>query len=195
MSKTHQQDQAPLHGLVRESVPTDAVIGRWWDHVVRRDPVTGREYIAERGEVIKKNLIVERCLILLAGLMRNDTDFTGGILFHAQGQGSTLWDTALPTPAFTQITLVDETFRSVPDSILYVDSTGTPTTTKTRSILVQTTLDFTHPLNGSVIREQGLFGGNAGATKDSGFMVDAIIHLRRDKDVSVKIIRFIQLDF
>lgn len=69
-----------------------------------------------------------------------------------------------------------------------------PTGTITNKIQIQTLLDFADA-NGEDIREQGLFGGDATGSVNSGFMIDKINHPRRFKDSSIQIRRFINLLF
>lgn len=69
---------------------------------------------------------------------------------------------------------------------------------ETNTIEVKTTLPFgipADPFNGIDIREQGLFGGDATTTLDSGFMIDNIRHAKIFKDDSIQLIRFIRLSF
>jgi len=66
----------------------------------------------------------------------------------------------------------------------------------TNVIEIRTTWDYgnpSDPFNFKYIREQGLFGGTATATTDSGLMVDLIHHNRIWKDPTIKIVRFIDI--
>lgn len=172
------------------------VKGIWRDEVYRIDPKTGQEVLVE-GSNWTPNKIVGTISKLLAGLMKNDVSFIGGILFHAQGRGLASFDVSLPVPPFSATQLVDEYFRKAPDSIVYLDGLGVPTATPTGSILIKTTLGFleANGVSGEFIREQGLFGGTATAALNSGLMVNLIFHKARFKDAGVKIIRFINLIF
>jgi hypothetical protein len=145
------------------------------------------------------NDIVEGMVKLIAALMKNQVGLQG-MLFHAQGTGETTWDTAgIPTPGWSDVALTHEYFRKAPDSIVFLDETGNPTPTPTNRLLVQTTLDFADANGddglGRNIRCQGMFGGDATSTLDSGFMLDEINHTKRWKDSSVKIVRFIKFIF
>lgn len=107
--------------------------------------------------------------------------------------------------------------RTVTD---YVQSTGTITVTPdftspidltsqyefisevsvspTNTIEVRTTWDYGDPgdpYNFKYIREQGLFGGTATATANSGLMLDRITHERIYKAPTIKLCRFIVLTF
>jgi hypothetical protein len=171
--------------------------GIWRDEVYRRDS-TGAEMLVEKSGW-NSNLIVVGMPKLLAGLMKNDPTFTGGILYHAQGRGLISFDISVPVPPFNSTKLVDEYFRKPPDAISYVDNDGAPSVDITNSILIRTTLDFDEangPLDtGEFIREQGIYGGSATTLKDSGLLANLIFHKARFKDQSVKLIRFIRFIF
>lgn len=81
--------------------------GEYRDDVFRRDPKTGLEVKVEETDW-KSNRIVGTISLLIAGLMRNEPAFTGGILQHAQGRGEVAFDTVLPTPGFGETALRDE---------------------------------------------------------------------------------------
>jgi hypothetical protein len=173
-----------------------SVKGEWRDQVIKKDPETGEERLIE-DTGWKSNQIVTNVQPLLAGLMANEVSFTGGILFSAQGRGDPSFDITLPTPSFSETELRDEFFRKEPDSITFIDeSTGDPAGVGvfTRVISVKTIIEFDEA-NGEFIREQGLYGGNATTTQDSGLLANLIFHEARFKDNTIKIIRFIQLTF
>lgn len=70
--------------------------------------------------------------------------------------------------------------------------------TPTNAIEVRTTWDYGNPsdvFNFKYIREEGLFGGTATATADSGFMLDRVTHDRIYKDCTVKLVRFLDIIF
>lgn len=171
------------------------VRGIWRDTVVRRRP-DGTE-VVEEDAGWRANKIVVGMTKLLAGLLKNDPTFNGGLLFHAQGRGNPAFDVQLPTPVFTETALRDEYFRKAPDSIGYLKDDGSPADPGevTSRLLIQTTLDFgeANGASGEFIREQGLYGGPATAALDSGLLANLIFHKARFKDNSVKIIRRIQL--
>lgn len=167
--------------------------GKYRDEVYKL--VDGKEVLVEKTE-FKSNLIVVGMPKLLAGLMANEPSFLGGIRYSAQGKGNGAW-TSPPAPTFNSVALMNEYFRKVPDSITYLDSFGAPSAPVTNSILIRTTLDFAEANDtGSVnIREQGLYGGTATGTLNSGLLANLIFHAPRFKDSSVKLVRFIQLIF
>ncbi len=169
--------------------------GVFWDEIWKKDEQDN----VYCDHVTKKcdNIIVNVASDLLAGLMLNEPTFTGGILQHAVGEGFLVWDISLPNPVASQTTLNTELARLAPDSIVYLDGSDNPTATITSKIRIKTTFDFLTPaaLNGKFIREQGLFGGDATSTTDSGIMIDAINHVKIFKDATIRIVRFIDLTF
>lgn len=193
----------PTDRLERPSVPSPAdtetlrvvqkARGQWRDTVIRRNPETGAEEVVE-DTGWNANKIVVGATLLIAGLLKNDPTFNGGILFSAQGRGEAIFDVNLPTPQFDETALRDEFFRKAPNSIAYLkpDGSAADPGEVTSRLLIETTLDFDEA-NGEFIREQGLVGGTATATLDSGLLFNLIFHKARFKDASVKIIRRIQL--
>jgi len=171
--------------------------GIWRDTVIRRRP-DGTEEVAE-DTGWRPNKIVVGMTKLLAGLLKNDPTFNGGILFSAQGRGDPIFDVQLPTPSFSETALRDEYFRKAPDSIAYLKDDGSPADPGevTSRILIQTTFDFEEAngpsSTGEFIREQGLYGGPATSALDSGLLMNLIFHKARFKDNTVRIIRRIQL--
>jgi len=161
----------------------------WYDHIIHKD---GRE---EWTEPVK-NLIVDTAFQAMAGSFGNIAGTSGGIQQHAMGAGLVGWDVSLPLPTLGQVKLVTEIIRKVPDTIDYIDAPlGTIVAGPTSIIRVQTTLDFADLGGGADIREQGLFGANATGAADSGLMIDAVNHVKIFKDSSIKLIRFIELQF
>lgn len=181
--------------VTREIVKTGKIKGVFKDEIWKKDG-NGVPYLDQVTDPTE-NLIVTAASQLLAGLMLNESTFTGGILQHAQGEGFVAWDTLLPDPTLGQTQLNVELARIAPDSIVYLDGASLPTLTITNTIQIKTTYDFLTPsaLNGKFIREQGLFGGDATGTINSGFMIDAINHVKIFKDSSIRIVRFIDLTF
>lgn len=173
--------------------------GLWRDTVIRRDPETGAEEVVE-DTGWQSNRITVGMTRLLAGLLKNEPTFNGGILFHAMGRGSPTFDVALPNPSFDEETLRDEYFRKAPDSMVFVEADGSAADPGeyTGSLLITTTLDFGEAngaSDGEIIREQGLYGGPATSAADSGLLANLIFHKPRYKNSTVKIVRKIQLIF
>ncbi len=199
--KAEGQPEIPSGLVERYKTPLVVKGGYWRDEFFHRGGDGKDIFDPEKSDKDwNKNVITVGMTFLLAGLMKNEPTFNGkGILQHAQGIGQPSWDVTLPTPLFSQTQLVSEYFRKSPDSISYTDPSGNPVLGITNSILVRTTLDFGDANGndnlGRFIREQGIFGGNATATLNSGYMADAINHKARFKDHTVKIIRFIRFVF
>lgn len=172
------------------------VKGRWRDVVTRRMPDGTEKVVEDTGW--KSNMIVQGMPKLLAGLMRNESTYIGGILQHAIGNGNPAWDIpGPPTPAYNSTQLVAEYFRKPPTSISYLDPLGLPSPVITGSILIQTVFDYgeANGMAGEYIREQGLFGGTATGVGNSGIMANLIYHVAKWKDSNVKITRYINIIF
>lgn len=172
--------------------------GRFWCEVYERTPEGGAR-LAERSKVRHNDVVVTHEQLLL-GLLANEATFSGGVLRHAFGSGDPLWDVGGP-PAVNPLTdtlLVAETGRIVPDSIIYLTGLGgtpLPSPVGAKAIKVTTTIPFISTFNGTNIREQGLFGGNATAALNSGFMIDNFRHEKRAKTVSKEFKFFVELFF
>lgn len=167
------------------------VEGWFWDEVYEKHPVTGKDVLVEKT-AMEHNLQMLASLTLLAGLLLNDSGFTGGILKHAQGTGNPSWDSGpIPAPADTDTQLVAEAGRKTPDSIVYVDP-GTFVVqapgVRTRAVKVTTTFDY-GDLVGITIREQALFGGTATGAANSGLCFNQIRQAGRFKSGSIRLIR------
>jgi hypothetical protein len=173
------------------------VKGRWRDIVTRKRPDGTEEVVEDTGW--KKNTIVQGMPKVLAGLMRNEPTYNGGILYHAMGRGNAAWDPLPipPTPVYSTVQLVDEYFRKAPTSISYLDPLGNPSPVITGSILVQTVLDYTEAngMAGEYIREQGLFCATATGILNSGILASVIFHVAKWKDSNVKITRYWNIIF
>lgn len=170
--------------------------GMFWDVFHRINPETGKLEYWYTSEV-DHNLVVDKAGELAAGYFLGEGAFTIGNMYHAFGTGLVAWDTALPDPSVSQTTLVTEIDRKVPTAIDYLDAgNNIVTPTITDKLQIQTVLAATEPsLDGQDLREQGLFGGNATATANSGFMINAINHKKVAKVNGVQITRFIRLQF
>lgn len=104
---------------VEEANLSKKTIGIWWDEIYAKGP-DGNPVLIERTQKTK-NLITIDFRRLVAGLMLNETSFTGGILQHAMGRGGGgAWDPVFPSPNFTETQLTDEYFRKAPDDIVYL---------------------------------------------------------------------------
>lgn len=174
--------------------------GQCIDDIYKKDK-NDNEYLYEtkiqdiKIKIFTQNLVVNSVRSLLAGLLANESSFTGGILYHALGHGDSSWDTSVPDPNSGDTSLYDEHFRKTPDSITYLDGSNNvvPWSISVSKIEITTTFDYTDSGANGSIREQGLFGGNATVTLDSGVMVNALRHVEIYKDATIKIVRRIRI--
>jgi hypothetical protein len=146
---------------------------------IYRDQVWTREgrLILDRGW--RSNTITTTAWPLVAGLLRNDPAL-GGILYVAVGSGDPQWDSGPATSDASLTTLHDELVRQpVPiKDISYLDADGSPTQTPTSCIEITTRFSWSDQTR--TLRELGLFGGDATAGKDSGYLINHLIHPRID---------------
>ncbi len=174
--------------------------GQFWHHVYERGPGgVGRVLVHEEPKHHNDIVYTEKELVL--GLLKVEAGWQG-IKYHTFGAGDPNWDT-LGVPAVnpaTDILLVNElatgVSRVAPDIINYLTAAGgsvLPDWVGATCIKVTTTLPFVSPMNGSTYREQGLFGGNATTTRNTGRMLDNFRHERRVKSLSNEIVYFVEL--
>lgn len=90
---------------------------------------------------------------------------------------------------------VDIAFPEACDDTTQYEFTPAASLGESNAIEFRTTLDYTDLTSGVYLREQGLFGGTAAISVNSGYMLDCIHHAKIWKDGSVKIVRFITLSF
>jgi len=178
--------------LYEEQYDQNRVKGTWRD-IIRKKLPDGT--IVETRTDWKDNLIVENFGVLVAALLANSGLITGGALYHAVGRANSANDPAAPDPGLiTDTTLEDEIFRKAIDSIKFLDPSDNPVVGPTNKIELETTFEFGEVPPGNYIREQGLFGGTATATADSGLMIDTIKHIPIWKDPSIELVRRIRLE-
>jgi hypothetical protein len=146
----------------------------------------------------RANLIVADCNRLLAALMKGQQGL-GGILYLAVGQGLKQWDAALPQPQPADTRLLAEILRRpiTTEEIIFLDSAGQPAGAPTGrlQISIQLTRENFSANGFQPVREFGLFGGNATAESDSGFMINHVIHPRIDITAGLTLCRTLRLDF
>jgi len=160
--------------------------GYWWDKYTYRD---GRVVVTEPRE----NAFADNGKVLLAQLLAEPffAQSLQGTLFHAFGSLLASHDvTPIPVDP-TQTTLTTEFFRKTPDAVTDQLS-GIVIGGKSNTVKYSTTLYFGEG-NGD-IREQGLFGGDATGTQDSGFLIDIIHHAKIVKTGAFQLTRFIQIE-
>ena len=158
-------------------------------HVVDRviNKKTGEEKVFDRGH----NLVVSNALLLITGLLKGTVS---GIQYWAVGSGASSWDSSPIDPLTTESKLTNELGRkAIPASgIKYVDpSTYEDSSTPTTCLEVSCTFNE-EDCNG-VWREFGLFGGDATAEKDSGYMIDKKHHEILTKTEEMVVVRKIYL--
>lgn len=138
------------------------------------DTITHVDGSVEKREYC--NTVVNDCSKLIACLMKGHGGYAG-IKYWAVGSGSASWNNAsLPNPSVTDTKLMAETFRKAitPSDITFLDDADKPTQNVTNKI--QISITFTENEANGELREFGLYGGNASATKDSGLMINRKIH-------------------
>jgi hypothetical protein len=146
----------------------------------------------------RSNLIVHQCDVLLAALMKRQKQMYG-ILYWAVGEGEQHWDALCPSPHATHTLLKKEIARLKikPRQIVYLDGLGNESESPTNC------LEITAGFKGKdlatagfqSLREFGLFGGDATAAADSGFMIDYVIHPRIDLSPEDTLHRTLHLTF
>ena len=124
------------------------------------------------------NTIVDSAWPLIAGLLKNDPALDG-ILFWAVGAGDPAWDGAHPGASAATTRLQDEIDRqAIPAAAIdYLNQDGTPAAGPTTRLEISTVFSWPEP---RTVREFGLFGGNATAARNSGHLINYVIHPRLD---------------
>jgi len=153
------------------------------------------------------NTIVDRCRILLAGFVKNES--SSGIQFLAVGRGLDAWDKEGPPasdPAAT-IDLVNRHAQPLPVNslnIVYLDEAASVVANPTKRLQITATLVPGYPpplapgyppplvpLNTYPLREFGLFGRFHG----NDYMINSIRHPVIHKDADATLVRVIRLYF
>lgn len=133
------------------------------------------------------NLVVTKFLSLAMALLKGEEDFTG-ISYWAVGSGSSSWDSSLPDPELNATQLTNEIGRvAIADSeITYLNADYTPASAPTNILQIKHTFNTTD-CNGSW-REFGLFGGNASATINSGYLINKKHHqvITKTSDMTIE---------
>lgn len=141
----------------------------------------GRLYIraydmALDGKLVYKyenpNIIVNTASILIARLLKDNTEPQNGISYLAIGSGSGEWDLFdPPAPTTSQINLENEFYRKAIDVSTFVHpETGEPTSAHTNIVDYAVTLGEGEAV-GPIV-ELGLFGGDATSEINTGTMVN-----------------------
>jgi len=144
------------------------------------------------------NTIVDRCRILLAGFMKNES--SSGIQFLAVGQGQEAWDTAGPLPSDPATTKLENPYNPpiAVDrlSLAYLEEDVSVVDYPTSRLQITATLEPGYPsplapLNTYPLREFGLFGSFEG----DDYMINNIRHPVIHKDAAATLVRVIRLYF
>lgn len=120
------------------------------------------------------NVIARTAWPLVAALLRNDQSLRG-VLFCAVGEGEEGWDDARPLAEATTTRLRAEVRRRALGAadFAYLDIRGRSTQQPTDRLEISARFTFS---GRRVLREFGLFGGNATTAPDSGYLVNYVIH-------------------
>ena len=132
--------------------------------------VTGKVETIHRDH----NLVMSKILPLITGMLKNSLQ---GIQYWAVGKGVASWDSTPINPTISEEKLTSEIGRkAIPlSAIQYADpTTYEDSANPTNCIKIGCTFSESE-CNGEW-REFGIFGGNATATKDSGYMIDKKHH-------------------
>lgn len=147
-------------------------------------------------EVIEHiNTVVDDCSKLIASLMKGQAGYKG-IAYWAVGAGAGTWDNNNPPePKVGDTKLLNETFRKAikASDITFLDSKDKPTTSVTNKLQISVT--FTESEANGELREFGLFGGNAGTTRNSGIMINRKTHGLIYKTSGMRLERVIRIVF
>lgn len=140
--------------------------GRFRDWIVAADGAR-----AERGW--EANLITYRALDLFARLLANEPGLNGA-LYWAVGEGEEEWDADAPEGDARITRLQREIYRKVLDPVNEIRYDP-----ETRTIHLKIRFEADEAVG--TLREFGIFGGNATAAPDSGYLVNYKTHAKIEK--------------
>jgi hypothetical protein len=122
------------------------------------------------------NVIVDSCSILIARLLKNNSEPTQGISYLAVGTGNPSWDVQNPpAPTTEQTSLVSELSRQTFDITNFIDP-GSGDVVNYATNIVDYTATFSETQAVGAIDEMGLIGGDAGDIPDQSS--DTLINYR-----------------
>lgn len=133
-------------------------------------------YKSTTGELVynyeNSNIIVNTSSILIARLLKDNTEPQKGISYLAVGSGNPSWDLFNPpAPTTSQTKLENEFFRKAIDYSTFIHpQTGEPTNAYTNIVDYVVTLGESEAV-GPIV-EFGLFGGDATEELNSGTMIN-----------------------
>jgi len=120
------------------------------------------------------NIIVNSASVLIARLLKDNSEPSGGITYLAMGTGGDGWNLQNPPqPTTSQTTLENEIARKAftTEDVTFIDpETGNPTTVPTN--VVDYTATFAETESVGPLVEMGLFGGDATDLLNSGTQVN-----------------------
>jgi hypothetical protein len=161
--------------------------GYWKDTLIYDDHVEETGY--------RKNKILNSGRMILAGQIFGDQNITP-IAYIAQGQGNSSWDNSVPEADPSQKRLVAELDRREPDEIVYLDGQNSVSVNPTNKIRITKVYPKNDPLNGEVIREEGMFGGtNATQDLNTGQLFNVFNHKKIEKTSDFKLKRQLIIEF
>jgi hypothetical protein len=134
----------------------------------------------ENGKLVydyaSPNVIVNSASILIARLLKDSSEPSGGITFLSVGTGDGEWDIQdPPAPTTSQTKLEGEVDRKAISSsnTSFIDpNTGDPVGNDTPTNIVDYAVTFSESEAVGAIVEMGLFGGDATEASDSGTMLN-----------------------
>jgi hypothetical protein len=141
------------------------------------------------------NTIVDTAWPLLAGLLRGERRM-GGVRFLAVGAGRPEWDgekRVTVSPASDRLEDEVDRLRIEREQIVYLDARGQETLKPTPRIEVRASLSW--PDENRTLREFGLFGGNATKSRNSGYLINHVVHPRIDLEAGATLTRHLRLSF
>jgi hypothetical protein len=138
----------------------------------------------------RKNQIQNTAGAIICGLLANKAAF-GGVQYLAIGNGNVSWDVSPPAQARSATSLSSEFFRKA----LTVGGTSFRNPADPSEVsadptrVVQYEFEMLSAEANGTHREFGLFGGNASAAANSGFMLNWVVTLPRIEKVVGMVIR------
>ncbi len=174
-----------FHELLKKTVKriADNTFGGFrMKHEESTHQMTGEYFIiardAKKGHIVEErhghNIIVNSASVLIARLLKDNSEPDGGITYLAVGTGGVGWNLQNPPqPTATQTSLENEIARKAftTEDVTFIDpETGDPTTVPTNVVDYTATFAETEAVGPLV--EMGLFGGDATDLSDSGTEVN-----------------------
>lgn len=140
------------------------------------------------------NTIVDKAWPLIAGLLKNQPKLSG-IRFWAVGAGSPEWDHnhVAADPEASRLYKEIHRLGIKREQIIYLDENGAEAPKPTTRIEISAS--FTWPGQDQTLREFGLFGGNASKIKNSGYLINYVIHPRIELKAGDTLTRRLRLSF